>query len=270
MTEAETEQTWARMSSRELAALVGRQHDDVLQSIVMLDRRGDLVGPLCPPPGGGERDGTDWCLGKRDTAVVVAQLALEMTTRLADRWQEIEAAPRALDTDRILHELAELRAALFPAPVARQTGGDAAEGEPDWARCLAHLLAQEVSLHEREAAQPVARWIVRAARLPGWQALDALGDPKDVQTGLRCWGIGVVQQGREVVIEVATRHPTLVELFQDTPWSDGQHRLSLARVPGAMAAANTRTMAGIGTRVTVIPPAALHRWLLTPEAQEQP
>lgn len=255
-TERTTEPPWARMSSQELAGLVGRRHDDVMRVVETLG-----CGGLSGSHG-------RW-LCRRDSAVVVGHLALEMTCRLADRWQEIEAAAPvadgplpAGDMGLILAELGELRAALIPAPAAAAAEDDAAEGEPDWARCAAHLLAEPIDLHEGGPVQPVARWIVRAGRLPGWQTLDTLGEPKDVQKALRRWGIGLAHQGRETVIEIANRHQVLDVLFEGTRWREGQHRKSLTHVPGAMVPEGGRTMAGVATRVIALPIQALHRWLL--------
>ncbi|WP_443191752.1 hypothetical protein [Pseudomonas indica] len=88
------------MNSREIAELVGSRHDKVKQSIERLAARGVIVQPpLGDEPSvdsmgrpritevyvfSGEK-------GKRDSIVVVAQLSPELTARLVDRWQELEA-----------------------------------------------------------------------------------------------------------------------------------------------------------------------------------
>lgn len=91
----------ARMTSREIADLVGSRHDKVKQSIERLVERGVIVQPPL-----GDQPETDALgrtrvtkvyvftgnEGKRDSYVVVAQLSPEFTARLVDRWQELEQA----------------------------------------------------------------------------------------------------------------------------------------------------------------------------------
>ena len=88
----------ARMSSREIADLVGSRHDKVKQSI---ERLATAKGPGKPavidlPPLGEYLDSlgrkaTEYLVNKRDSFVVVAQLSPEFTAALVDRWQQLEA-----------------------------------------------------------------------------------------------------------------------------------------------------------------------------------
>lgn len=88
----------ARMSSREIAELVGSRHDKVKQSI---ERLATAKGPDKPavidlPPLGEYLDSlgrraTEYLVNKRDSFVVVAQLSPEFTAALVDRWQQLEA-----------------------------------------------------------------------------------------------------------------------------------------------------------------------------------
>lgn len=88
----------ARMSSREIADLVGSRHDKVKQSI---ERLATAKGPDKPavidlPPLGEYLDSlgrkaTEYLVNKRDSFVVVAQLSPEFTAALVDRWQQLEA-----------------------------------------------------------------------------------------------------------------------------------------------------------------------------------
>ena len=88
----------ARMSSREIADLVGSRHDKVKQSI---ERLATAKGPEKPavidlPPLGEYLDSlgrkaTEYLVNKRDSFVVVAQLSPEFTAALVDRWQQLEA-----------------------------------------------------------------------------------------------------------------------------------------------------------------------------------
>lgn len=85
------------MSSKEIADLLEKRHDDVKRSIKRLSDRGTIV----QPPMADEQD-TDamgrarttsvYLLEKRDSYVVVAQLSPEFTARIVDRWQELVPA----------------------------------------------------------------------------------------------------------------------------------------------------------------------------------
>ncbi|NWB08926.1 phage antirepressor KilAC domain-containing protein [Pseudomonas sp. D5002] len=88
-------QSVARMSSREIAELVGSRHDKVKQSIERLAERDVIV----QPPMGDEqfndtlgrlRTESVYYVSKRDSYIIVAQLSPEFTARLVDRWQELE------------------------------------------------------------------------------------------------------------------------------------------------------------------------------------
>ena len=85
------------MSSREIAELTGKRHDNVKRTIDTL--AGDRVisfPQIEENPASVGRPGKHYLIGKRDSFVVVAQLSPEFTARLVDRWQELEeqAAPR--------------------------------------------------------------------------------------------------------------------------------------------------------------------------------
>lgn len=82
----------ARMSSREIAGLVGSRHDKVKLSIERLAERGVIAQP---PMGDGPKAANgvvirEYLVCKRDSFVVVAQLSPEFTAALVDRWQELE------------------------------------------------------------------------------------------------------------------------------------------------------------------------------------
>lgn len=83
------------MSSREIAELLEKRHDDVKRSIKRLVDRGIIAQPPMADvqeTGGNNRVYTtaEYHLSKRDTYVVVAQLSPEFTARVVDRWQELE------------------------------------------------------------------------------------------------------------------------------------------------------------------------------------
>lgn len=81
------------MSSREIAELTGKRHDNVMPVCRSLRESG-----VCP-----EIQETPWInpqngqtymecqLSKRDSLVLIARLSPEFTARVVDRWQELEA-----------------------------------------------------------------------------------------------------------------------------------------------------------------------------------
>ena len=82
------------MSSREIADLVEKRHDNVLRTMETLAARGAITLPQIEEvmnDGPGPRTIGQYRIGKRDSYVVVAQLSPEFTARLVDRWQELEA-----------------------------------------------------------------------------------------------------------------------------------------------------------------------------------
>ena len=81
------------MSSREIAELVEKRHDNVKRTIEALIARGVIAQPQIedgPKAANGVVE-KHYLIGKRDSHVIVAQLSPEFTARLVDRWQELEA-----------------------------------------------------------------------------------------------------------------------------------------------------------------------------------
>ncbi len=84
-----------RMSSREIADLVEKRHDNVKRTIETLAEKGIISKPQIED---GEKSANGvveeiyvfTAENKRDTYIVVAQLSPEFTARLVDRWQELE------------------------------------------------------------------------------------------------------------------------------------------------------------------------------------
>lgn len=82
------------MTSREIAELVEKRHDNVVRTIENLVTAGAITPPQfeeVPNDGPGPRMIGQCRVGKRDSYVIVAQLSPEFTARLVDRWQELEA-----------------------------------------------------------------------------------------------------------------------------------------------------------------------------------
>lgn len=83
----------ARMSSREIAEVTQKRHDNVWRTIESLHAKGLIGLPQfeeVPNPGPGPLCIKQYLIGKRDSFVVVAQLSPEFTAALVDRWQQLE------------------------------------------------------------------------------------------------------------------------------------------------------------------------------------
>ena len=105
------------MSSREIAELVEKRHDNVKRTIETLAERGVIVRPQIEDEQftdtvGRPRTESIYRVGKRDSYVIVAQLSPEFTARLVDRWQTLEtevAEARPLDAVAMLNDPATLQ-----------------------------------------------------------------------------------------------------------------------------------------------------------------
>jgi len=95
-----------KMSSQEIADLVGKRHDNVKRTIETLVERGTIQLPQFEEVKNHlGQSVTVYQICKRDSFVVVAQLSPEFTAALVDRWQELEgqvAQPQQLSTIEIL------------------------------------------------------------------------------------------------------------------------------------------------------------------------
>ncbi|MEB1608533.1 Rha family transcriptional regulator [Xanthomonas campestris pv. campestris] len=99
------------ITSREIAELVEKRHDNVKRTIETLVQQGVIVRPQMAEKPGFDSMGRARPVrvfhfageqGMRDSLVVVAQLSPEFTGRLVDRWQELErrvAAPAMPSVD---------------------------------------------------------------------------------------------------------------------------------------------------------------------------
>lgn len=82
------------MSSREIAELTEKRHDNVKRYITQLANDEVISYPQIEDGIKSANGVTErlYLVGKRDSFVVVAGLSPEFTARLVDRWQELEAA----------------------------------------------------------------------------------------------------------------------------------------------------------------------------------
>lgn len=108
-----------KMTSIEIAELVGKRHDNVKRAIETLAKNGVIRLPQIEVS---ERINNlgfnvqyehyvfEGEQGKRDSIIVVAQLSPEFTARLVDRWRELEEA--AVNIPKTLPEALRLAADL--------------------------------------------------------------------------------------------------------------------------------------------------------------
>lgn len=81
-----------KMSSREIAELTGKRHDNVKRTIDSLVVDRIIAFPQIEEnPASLGRPGRHYLIGKRDSFVVVAQLSPQFTAALVDRWQALES-----------------------------------------------------------------------------------------------------------------------------------------------------------------------------------
>ncbi|WP_375597561.1 phage antirepressor KilAC domain-containing protein [Devosia sp. Naph2] len=101
------------MSSREIAELVEKRHDNVKRTIETLVERGVIQLPQIEDVKNHlGQTVQEYRIGKRDSYVIVAQLSPEFTARLVDRWQELENAQPKADPVALLNDPAALRGLL--------------------------------------------------------------------------------------------------------------------------------------------------------------
>lgn len=80
------------MSTREVAELTGKSHDNVMRDARSLVKRGVLKSEETPylHPQNGQAY-PEFLLGQRDALVLVSGYSAELRAKIIDRWQELEA-----------------------------------------------------------------------------------------------------------------------------------------------------------------------------------
>ena len=87
-----TQSNTKTMSSREMAQLTKKPHDNVLKTVRSLVNKGVVINTI-PRQYIHEQNGqqyTEFMPDKRDSLVIVARLSPEFTAAVVDRWQELE------------------------------------------------------------------------------------------------------------------------------------------------------------------------------------
>ena len=119
-----------RMSSREMADLCGKRHDNTLLVIKDLAARG-LLKNSTPLQYTHEQNGQQYIhflSDQRDSLVIVARLSPEFTAAVIDRWQELEAQASAPVIPQTLSQA--LRLAADQADLIDQQNARLALAEP--------------------------------------------------------------------------------------------------------------------------------------------
>lgn len=89
-----TEVTPVLMTSREIANLTGKAHDNVLRDVrnMLADLEKDVLSFEAMSPDSYGRQQKVYALPKRETLIVVSGYNVAMRAAIIDRWQELEAA----------------------------------------------------------------------------------------------------------------------------------------------------------------------------------
>lgn len=173
-----------RMTSREIAELVEKRHDNVKRTIEALVERGVIESPQIEEISTSTKPAAVYVFagerGKRDSIVVVAQLCPEFTARLVDRWQELEGLiatpviPKTLpEALRLAADLAEQNNQLRVVVQAQAPKVEAldriatARGTLCLTDAAKHLGVQRIKLIEWLRAN---RWIYRREGSAHWLA----------------------------------------------------------------------------------------------------
>lgn len=110
------------MSSREIAELLEKRHDNIKVSADRLAERGVIGTPALQEFSHNGNTYTEYLFSKRDSLILVAQNSPEFTARIVDRWQELEsqsAKPAELSRMDILTLAMESEQARIKAEAER-------------------------------------------------------------------------------------------------------------------------------------------------------
>lgn len=157
------------MTSREIAELLEKRHDNIKVSADRLAERGVIGTPATQEFTHNGNVYTEYLLNKRDSLILVAQNCPEFTARIVDRWQELESMieqPRIPQTMpealRLAAEAIEQRDKL--ALVNKVQAEELAEAKPK-AHGFDLITAGEKSVTIRETAKLLG---IKENRLTAW------------------------------------------------------------------------------------------------------
>ena len=153
------------MTSKEMADLTEKRHDSVKRTIETLANQGVIAQPQIVDGNKAANGVVEklYCIGKRDSYVIVAQLSPEFTARLVDRWQQLEDQAKPLHL--VPQSLPEaLRLAADLAEQKAQAEAALAVAAPK-AAALDLIAAGEDAVTLREAAKLLS---IKEDRLTTW------------------------------------------------------------------------------------------------------
>ena len=119
------------MSSREIAELTGKRHDNVMQVIASL-MSAQILTPEIQESTFKHRGNeySQWLLNKRDSLVLVARLSPEFMAAIVDRWQELEAKELLEVERKETRQQAKLDAPLMTKSLADMREREGKESPP--------------------------------------------------------------------------------------------------------------------------------------------
>lgn len=153
------------MSSREIAELTGKRHDNVMadtrKMLLELHGEGGLLN--FQDTHRNEQNGQSYpifCLPKRETLILVSGYSVQMRAKIIDRWQELEARP-VIDPIAALSDPATMRGLLLTyTEKVLSLESTVAEQAP------------KVEAFDRISASPDAVTVTQAAKLLGVKRAD--------------------------------------------------------------------------------------------------
>ncbi|MGY9049766.1 MAG: hypothetical protein ACKVKF_22675, partial [Rhodobacterales bacterium] len=199
--------------------------------------------------------------GTWDARLSAWRHALELqgiTNRDADNWGTVLAMADMACQERIATP-EEME------PLARKVAFQVASESPDTANdaeaMLLYLMGQQFDVYRRGQRFTVAQWVAAGAALPGADKglvseayVDAEDYRKMVNRHLGNAGMRVYVEGSEPSLFIANKPiQGLKDLFHGSDWAGGVWKQSAARVPGAVAVDQPRTLNRIQTRGYIIP-----------------
>ena len=205
----------AAITSREIAELVEKRHDNVKRTIETLVEQRVIASPQIEEKPTAGRPAAEFVFsgeqGKRDSIIVVAQLSPEFTARLVDRWQELEARVAKFDPVAVLADPAAMRGLLLTYTEKVLALEQVVQVQAPKVEAHDRIAAAEGSLCMRDAAKVlqmrpidlrnwliVNRWIYGRPGHSGWLAYQ-----DRIQQGVMCHKVTTVQRedGTEKVVE---------------------------------------------------------------------
>jgi phage antirepressor YoqD-like protein len=142
----------ATMSSREIADLTGKEHDNVRRDVRNLAAALSLTFEEKTEASTGGRPSKVYLLAKRECLILVSGYSVELRARIIDRWQQLEEAQQ-FDPMRTLNDPAAMRGILLSyTEKVLELQGEVEEMRPQ-VQALERIALSEGSLCITDAAK---------------------------------------------------------------------------------------------------------------------